>query len=344
MLSNITGFRKRLFFILLSVLLLTAQSCMRKADTIGQFDKNEVKGECREKRVVSLEKPGFLTNIFRYRDFIIAQNRTTDSIISFSMEGKIISEYDKPGTGPGEMSEYSNLWVIKEGTAYITDSKNNKVLLLTVDPVTGELAFEDEFYIDSGQIVSLDVLETGRLLATTAMSDYKISEYNLKGGFVSGYGTVDKTKLTPTKVMESAYRVTVAPRGLLNSGIFNGELEFYSFENDRPELITKTKAAYFVKKGGMPPRPSVMMTTCYKDGYLILTALPEGEKMSLLESYTWEGEFDGFIIVEEQKELDVVLVYPFGEDGSVAYQKYVWDEEKEKFSLNSHELIISHIE
>ncbi|MBN2727123.1 hypothetical protein JXR74_07135 [Candidatus Mcinerneyibacteriota bacterium] len=317
---------------------------MRKADTIGQFDKNEVKGECREKMVVSLEKPGFLTNIFCYRDFIIAQNRTTDSIISFSMEGKIISEYDKPGTGPGEMSEYSNLWVIKEGTAYITDSKNNKVLLLTVDPVTGELAFEDEFYIDSGQIVSLDVLETGRLLATTAMSDYKISEYNLKGEFVSGYGTVDKTKLTPTKVMESAYRVTVAPRGLLNSGIFNGELEFYSFENDRPELITKTKAAYFVKKGGMPPRPSVMMTTCYKDGYLILTALPEGETKSLLESYTWEGEFDGFIIVEDQKELDVVLVYPFGEDGSVAYQKYVWDEEKEKFSLNSHELIISHIE
>ena len=317
---------------------------MRKADTIGQFDKNKIKGVCREERIVSLEKTGFLTNIFRYKDFIIAQNRTTDSIISFSLEGRVISEYDKPGTGPGEMSEYSNMWVIREGTAYITDSKNNKVLLLTVDPGTGELAFKDEFYIDSGQIVSLDVFEDGRLLVTTAMSDYKISEYNLMGDFVSGYGTVDKTKLTPAKVMESAYRVTAAPQGLLNSGIFNGELEFYSFADSKPELISKTRAAYFVKKGGMPPHPSVMMTTCYKEGYLILTALPEGERMSLLESYTREGEFDGFIIVEDQKEIDVVLVYPFGDDGSVAYQKYVWDEENEKFSLNSHELIISRIE
>ena len=342
--SNITGFRKNIIFVFLCVFLIIMQSCMRKADTIGQFDKNKVKGVCCEERIVSLEKPGFLTNIFRHGDFIVAQNRTTDSIISFSMDGKVISEYDKPGTGPGEMSEYSNLWVIKEGIAYITDSKNNKVLLLKVDPGTGELAFEDEFYIDSGQIVSLDVFEPGRLLVTTAMSDYKISEYNLTGNFVSGYGTVDKTKLTPTKVMESAYRVTAAPQGLLNSGIFNGELEFYSFEDDKPELITKAKAAYYVKKGGMPPRPSVMMTTCYKEGYLILTALPEGEKMSLLESYTWEGEFDGFIIVEDQKEIDVVLVYPFGNDGSVAYQKYVWDEENEKFSLNSHELIIGHIE
>ena len=344
MLSNITGFYKTIAFILLSFLLITTQSCMRKADTIGQFSKNEIIGRCVEEKVVSLEKQGFLTNIFRYHDYIIAQNRTTDSILSFSLDGKVISEYDKPGTGPGEMSEYSNLWVVKDGTAYITDSKNNKVLLLNIDSGSGELAFEDEFYINSGQIVSLDVLEAGRLLVTTAMSDHKISEYNLKGDFVSGYGTVDKTKLTPTKVMESAYRVTVAPQGLLNSGIFNGELEFYSFEDKKPELITKARAAYFVKKGGMPPRPSVMMTTCYKDGYLILTALPEGETLSLLESYTRNGEFEGFIIVEDQKNIDVVLVYPFGDDGSVAYQKYLWDGEKKKFSLNSRELIISHIE
>ncbi|HDS02332.1 MAG TPA: hypothetical protein ENN72_01320 [Firmicutes bacterium] len=344
MLSSTINALKRFYPIVLLIGLMMTQSCSQKADVLGHFDKKMVKGKCVQQQIITLSEPGFLTNIFLYDQYIIAQNRTSRSIVSYSMEGDVVSEYHKPGTGPGEMSEYSNLWVVKQGKAYITDSRSNKVILLTIDPQKGELVFEDEFYIDSGQIVSLDVCAPDRLFVTSAMSDYKISEYDQKGKFVIGYEKVKKTKMTPAKVMESAYRVTISPKGALNSGIFNGELEFYTFENNIPELISTKRAAYYVKKGGMPPRPSVLMTTSYNEGYLISNSLPDEENASLLEAYTQHGEFEGFVVVEDQKDVDVVLVYPFGNDGLIAYQQYIWDEKQEKFNLINNELVISEIQ
>ncbi len=114
-------------------------------------------------------------------------------IVVFATQGEFVRQFGRPGAAPGAMDRPNGLAVDADGTVYVADSNNNRVMALTADGaprwVLGDPVAELDRRVDNVFGLPRDVAITGAgTIVVVDAFEFEIVELDRDGKVLGRYG------------------------------------------------------------------------------------------------------------------------------------------------------------
>ena len=152
-------------------------------------------------------------------NFYVSDGYGNARVHKFSSEGKLLSSWGAPGTGPGEFMLPHNVWVDKYDRVWISDRENSRIQIFDTDGKLLQIWYDvvrpTDVFIDEDDIVYVSEIRPG------------VSIFNLEGKLLARWFCEEKDPATDLFI--SCHAITVDSRG----DIYIGEVSWTHSKYDK---------------------------------------------------------------------------------------------------------------